>query len=295
MPIGPLAVPIALGVAQAGLGIAQAGASYQAQQQEYANQTALQDANNRFAEWQASFNARAQDANAQYKYWTETVNYNQQLSYTNALRNLELMRSIRQAEVVGQNRGAAGAAFVRDSEAITQSYQEASMQEAVALQQYQWRALQGRASVQAMAQEGRSVDRLVNDYARQMGDYTTLQEINQGIRGRQYTREQAGQVAQYLSRWNSQQFYEEQPYIDPLPPFAPLPTLITPPGPTMRGGAPSSTAAALNIGSAVLGGISTGMSFAGKLNALKMPGGSTGPGTGVSLSRLNQAASQYGV
>ena len=272
-------VPVLLGAAQAGLGIAQAGASYQAQQQDYLNQTTFQDANNQFAQWQAGFNARAQDANAQYKYWADTVNHNQQLSYTNALRNLELMRSIRQAEVVADTRAATGAAFVRDSEATTQAYQEASMQEAVALQQYQWRALQGRASVQAMGQEGRSVDRLVNDYARQMGDYATLQQINQSVRARQYTREQAGQVAQYLSRWNSQQFYEEQPYIDPLPPFAPLPTLITPPGPTMRGSAPSSTAAALNIGSAVLGGISTGMSVAGKLNSLKMPGGSAGAGT----------------
>lgn len=279
MPL-PL-VPILLGAAQAGLGIAQAGASYQAQQQDYQNQTAFQDANNQFAQWQAGFNARAQDANAQYKYWAETVNYNQQLAYTNSLRNLELMRSIRQAEVVGATRAAAGAAFVRDSEATTQAYQEASMQEAVALQQYQWRALQGRASVQAMAQEGRSVDRLVNDFARQAGDYQTLQEINQRTRSQQYTREQAGQVAQYLSRWNSQQFYEEQPYIDPVAPFAPLPTLITPPPPTMRGSAPSSAAAALNIGSAVLGGISTGMSFAGQLKGLKTPTGSTGPGTGI--------------
>jgi hypothetical protein len=272
-------LPTLFGIGQAGLGIFQAGASYQAQQQDYLNQTAFQDANNRFAAWQAGFNARAQDANAQYKYWTETVNHNQQLSYTHALRNLELMRAAKQADVVAETRAAAGASFVRDSEAISQSFQEASMQEAVALQQYQWRALQGRASTQAMGREGRSVDRLVNDYARQMGDFMTLQKINQGIRGRQYTREQAGQVAQYLNRWNSQQFYEEQPYIDPLPPFAPLPTLITPPPPSMRGSGPSSAAAALNIGSAVMGGISTGVSFAGKLDALRIPSGSTGPGT----------------
>lgn len=285
-----MVLPIVLGAAQAGLGILQSVTGAKAQQQDYLNQTAFQDANNEFAGWQAGFNARVQDANSQYKYWTETVNYNQQLSYTNALRNLELMRSIRQAEVVADTRAAAGASYIRDSEAIAQSYQEASMQEAVALQQYQWRALQGRASVQAMGQEGRSVDRLVNDYARQVGDYTTLQQINQGIRGRQYTREQAGQVSQYLSRWNSQQFYEEQPYIDPLPPFAPLPTLITPPPPTMRGGAPSSAATALNIGSSVLGGVATGMSFAGQLKALKTPSGVTGPGTGntkVAFSGVN--------
>ena len=275
--MGPFS--IAFGVANAALGIAGASASAKAQQQDYLNQTALQDANSRFASWQAGFNARIADANAQYKYWSETVNYNQQLSYTNALRNLELVKSIRQAEVVGQTRAAAGAAFVNDSDAISQAYQEASMQEAVAMQQYRWRALQARASVQAMGQEGQSVDRIVNDYARQQGDFETLQQINQKLRSRQYTREQAGQVAQYLSRWNSQQFYEEQPYLDPVAPFAPLPTLLQPPPPSMRGAGPSGAATALNIGTALLGGAQSAISMAGAVKELKTPSTSTGPGT----------------
>ena len=131
------------------------------------------------------------------------------------------------------------------------------MQEAVATKQYRWRSLQARASVQAMGREGRSVDRIVNDYARQQGDYEALQQINEDLRGRQYTRSQAAQVAQYISRWNSQQFYEEQPYIDPIAPFAPLPTLITPSGPTMKGGGPSKGAAVLNIASSVVAGLGT--------------------------------------
>ena len=153
------------------------------------------------------------------------------------------------------------------------------MQEAVAMQQYRWRALQARASVQAMNQEGRSIDRIVNDYARQEGDYATLMDINQRLRTRQYSREQAASVAQYLSRWNSQPFYEEQPYIDPIPPFAPLPTLLTPPPPSMTGSGPSAGAAVLNIGTSILGGIQTGISMAGQLNALKTPSAPTGPGT----------------
>jgi DNA segregation ATPase FtsK/SpoIIIE-like protein len=180
---------------------------------------------------------------------------------------------------VGQTRAAAGASFVQDSQAVSQAYQEASMQEAVAMQQYRWRALQGRASVQAMNQEGRSIDRIVNDYARQEGDYMTLMAINQKLRARQYTREQAAQVAQYLSRWNSQQFYEEQPYIDPIAPFAPLPTLLTPPPPSMTGSGPSAGAAVLNIGKEVLGGINTAMSMSNQLRSLKTPSASTGPGT----------------
>jgi hypothetical protein len=266
-------------IASAGLGIIQSVAGHQAQKQDYINQKAFQDANGRFAQWQAGFNARITDANAQYKYWADTVNYNQQKAYTNSLRNFELIKSIRQAEVVEQTRAAAGGAFVQDSNAISQAYQEASMQEAVAMQQYRWRALQARASVQAMNQEGKSIDRIVNDYARQEGDYATLMEINQKLRTRQYNREQAGQVAQYLNRWNSQQFYEEQPYIDPIPPFAPLPTLLTPPPPSMTGSGPSAGAAALNIGTSILGGIQTGMSMGAQLKALRTPSSSTGPGT----------------
>jgi len=258
--------PIAIGAAQAGLGVFGAISSHQAQQQDYVNQVAFQDANARFAQWQAGFNARIADANAQQQYWADTVSYNQQRAYVNSLRNFELLKGIRQAELVLRTREEGGAAYARDSEAISQAYQEVSMQEAVALQQYEWRALQARASVQARGQEGRSVDRIVNDYARQAGDYATLQAINQKLRDRQYTRAQAGQVAQYLSRWNSQQFYDEQPYIDPTPPFAPLPTLVQPPPPSFRGGRPSGAATALNIGTALLGGVQTGLQINSLIN-----------------------------
>jgi hypothetical protein len=273
-------LPIIFGAAQAGLGIFQGIAGYKAQKQDYLNQKAFQQANNEFAAWQAGFNAKINDANNQYKYWADTVNHNQQLAYTNSLRNVELLKAVRQAETVRDTRAAAGASYIQDSDAIGQAFAEASMQEAVALQQYQWRTLQGQSSVQAMAMEGRSVDRIVNDYARQMGDQKTLQTINQGIRSRQYTREQAGQIAQYLGRWNSQQFYEEQPYIDPIAPFPPLPTLIQPAGPSMTGSGPSSAAAAINIGTGILGGISAGISMNNQLNGLRNPNGSNGSGTG---------------
>ena len=274
-----IAPALAIGGAQALMGVMGAITGGQAQKQDYLNQKAFQSANSQFAQWQAGFNQRVTDANSQFKYWTETVNYNQQRAYTNSLRNFELIKSVRQAETVGQTRAAAGAAFVQDSDAVSQAYQEASMQEAVAMQQYRWRALQARASVQAMNQEGRSVDRIVNDYARQEGDYATLMDINQKLRTRQYSREQAAAATQYLSRWNSQQFYEEQPYIDPIPPFAPLPTLLTPPPPSMTGSGPSAGAAVLNIGTSILGGIQTGMAMGAQLNALKTPKTGIGPGT----------------
>jgi hypothetical protein len=148
---------------------------------------------------------------------------------------------------------------------------------------------------QTLEQEGNSVDRLVNDYSRQLGDYASLQQINQKLRERQYTRAQAGQVAQYLDRWNSQQFYEEQPYMDPLPPFAPLPTLVMPPPPSMTGAPPtrpSGGAYGLNIATGILGGIQTGIGVYQGMKGLNTPSSGSGPGTpgggGLDLSGIRQ-------
>lgn len=272
-------LPVLFGAANAGLGLLQGQASANAQRQQYLNEVAYQKANSKFANWQAEFNAERNNANSQYQYWVDTLNHNQSLAFTNAQRNVELMRGIRQAESVAEARAAAGASYVQDSEAINAAYGEAEMQQAVAMQQYRWRALQARASVQAMGMEGRSVDRLVNDYSRQEGDMAALQEINSAIRGRQLTRQQAGAATQYLTRWNSQQFYEEQQYMDPVAPFPPLPTLITPAPPSMTGAPPSSTAQWLNAGTAVMGGVQAGIGMNNQLNALKIPSGGTGPGT----------------
>ena len=57
-----------LAVGQAALGVGQAISGYNAQKQDYLNQTAFQDANNEFASWQAGFNAKINDANKQYNY-----------------------------------------------------------------------------------------------------------------------------------------------------------------------------------------------------------------------------------
>lgn len=255
----PLTGALLLGGADAILGAFGAGAQSAAARQDYENQRALQDANSRFARWQAGFSARVADANAQYNYWQETVNYNQNLAYARSLRNYETLKAIAQADVVGQTRAAAGAAFVSNSQAISQAAAEASMQDAVAQRQYQMAALKARGRAMASGQEGASVDRLINDYARQVGDFETIQAINQGFRERQYTREQAGQIADYLSRYNSQAFYSEQPYMEPIAPFAPLPALLEAPPPSMTGSGPSGGAAALRIGSALLSGVQTGM------------------------------------
>ena len=275
----PMTMALISGGLQAVQGTIQAGVSQSAARQKYASDLAFQSANNRFSVWQAGFNARVQDLNKQHKYWAETVNYNQSQIFANSQRNVELMKEAEQARVVFETRANAGAAYALDSTALSDGYREQEMAAAVAQQQYTWRALQARASVQAMGQEGNSVDRMVNDYARQLGDQMVLEEINSGIRDRQYTRAQAGQVAQYLSRWNSQTFYNKTPVIDPVMPFAPLPTLITPPPPSRTGAPPSNAAFAAQIGSSLLGGVASGFSTYGSMNALKNPGNKNGPGT----------------
>lgn len=281
MPFGiDDAIGLAIGLGSTGMNIMGASAQNAAAQQAYKDQIKFQKANEQFAKWQAKFNKKATDTQNKFQYWQQVVKYNQDKAYTNSLRNFEKLKAFKQAEVVFKTRAAAGASYIQDSQALSDAYEEQSMQEAVSLQQYQWRALQTRGSVQAMEREGQSVDRIINDYARQMGDFETLQQINQKLRTRQYTREQAGQVAQYLSRWNSQTFYDEQPYMDPLPPYAPLPSIMMPPPPSMTGAPPSAAAGALNIGTAVLGGLQTGLNAWQSMTRLNTPSSTSGPGTG---------------
>ena len=276
---GPLAMGLISGGINAATGVLGAYGQQAAARQKYADDLAFQNANNRFSVWQAGFNAKVQDANKQFQFWQETFNYNQQRTFVNSQRNVELMREADQAKVVFENRVASSAAFVNDSAALSDQLAEAEMASAVAQQQYTWRALSARASVQALNQEGNSVDRIVNNYAFQLGDQLSLAAIESDMRERQYSRAQAGQVAQYLSRWNSQTFYEGQEFQDPIAPFAPLPTLITPPPPTRTGAPPSNAAFAMNVGTGLLGGVSAGFNTYGSMKRLQTPSSNRGPGT----------------
>ncbi len=278
--ISPLVAGLATGGLNAGMGIFGAYNQQQAQQQQYLNDKVFQDANNRFSIWQAGFSAKVQDANKQHQFWQETVNYNQQLAFANSQRNVELLAEADQAKLVGETRAAAGANYVAASDAIAQQFAQAEMSAAVAQQQYVWRALQARSSVQAMNMEGNSVDRLVNNYSSQLGDAMTLAAIESDWRTQQYTNTQAGQVANYLSQWNSQTFYEKQQVFDPIAPFAPLPTMITPPPPSRVGAPPSNAAFAANVATSLVGGVSQGFSTYSGMKRLQTPSSLQGPGTG---------------
>ena len=254
MIIDPISAGV--GVLSAGLGIFQGIAQSKAQKQQYVNDTAFSNATAQFNQWQAGLNYQTQNLNNQYGYWRDTVNHNQQLAYTNQLRNYEFSKELAQAQRVIEARTGAGTQFIVSSEAIQQQMQERGMQEAVAMQQYQYRGLQASAAYQASAQEGATMDRYVANFARQVGDFNTLQSINQQFQGRQYKRDQLSAMTTYLNQYNSQQFYEPSPYMDPVAPFPPLPSMMLPPAPSMKGAKPSSGAAMLNVGTAVLGGVS---------------------------------------
>ena len=184
------------------------------------------------------------------------------------IRAVEFAKEAQQAETVFETRASAMADYANQSQAMAAQMQERGMAEAVAVQQYRYRALQASASYQASGQEGQSMDRYVNNYAKQAGDYASLKQIEAGLREGQYTRAQQGKISEYLTRYNSQQFYERQPYMDPIAPFPPLPTLVAPAGPTMRGAAPRSGVSPLQIASAGLGGLNTALSFGSQVGKL---------------------------
>lgn len=265
--------PISLGIAgvTTGLSLFAGNAANRAKQQDYKDQRRLQSATTKFNQWQAALSTRLTNATAQQQYWQQTVEYNQSLAYLHQLRNFELLREAQQADVVGQTRSAAGAEFVVNSEAVAQQYQEVGMQEAVALQQYQYRILQQSAAYQALAQEGNTVDRFVSDFARQTGDYETLSEINEGLRRRQYKRDQLSNVARYLNAYNNQPFYQKQQYQNPIAPYPPLPALLTPAPPSVTGAPPGGTGA-LQVGTMLLGGLGTYSSTANAANQLRTGG-----------------------
>ena len=254
--------PVTFGVVSGGLNFLSGIANYQAQRQDYVNKLAYKKASDEFASWSARQQAAQTDINNQYKFWGEKVNYGQSLAYTNSLRNYELSKAIVSAEEVARVRSSAGADFISTSDAFAQGFQQEAMADAVALFQYNVQALKARSAIAAGATEGPSVDRLMNDYARQVGDFTTLKRINDGFKESQYTRQQAGAISQYINQYNSQQFYQQQDYVDPIPPFAPLPTLIGPAGPSMVGSGPSAGAAILG---SVASGVSAGLSTYGAL------------------------------
>lgn len=263
---------------------------YQAQKSAYRDAVRLQKASTEYAEWSAQFQAQTEDLGNQYAYWQATLNWNQQRSYIQSLRNIELTKAIKQARVVRDTRASATRDYMLQSEALSQSLQEEATRDSIAIHQFHAQAAKAGAEVIAVGQSGASIDRMVGDYARQVGDMKTIMSINEGFRTRQFTREQAGAVAGYLSQYNSQDFYEKQPYLTPIKPFPPLPTLIIPPPPTSTGPGPSapisvrpgsansSSATFLNAANSLLGGVQAGIGTWQSLSRFTSPTAGAGAG-----------------
>ena len=237
--------PMMLAGGQAALSLGQSFLGYQARRQDYVNQLAQQKASDEFASWTAGNQARAQDLNNSYSFYQQQVNHGQEMAYASSMRNFELAKSINQAELVARTRASAGANFAQQSQAVADAFAQQSTADAISLMQYKQQALRAQASVTASGREGLNVDRYIIDYARQMGDMETMRQMNDSFRQRQYTRDQAGQIANYLNQYNSQQLYEEQDVYDPIAPFPPLATLVNPAGPSFTGSAPSASTAFL--------------------------------------------------
>lgn len=230
------------------------------ERQNYRDQLKFQEANDTYARFMAKINAKTTDTEKQYRYWSETVNYNQNLAYVNQLRNWEVVKGVRQAQLVAKTRTASLADYSGQAKALSAQLQEAATADAVSYMQFVHQGAKARGTLMATEREGKSMDRLIGDYARQVEDFQTVQRINRGFRENQYTRAQASQIAQHLSRYNSQQFYEAQPYQDPLPPFQPLPTLVMPQAPSMTGAGPANMSG-INTMSNLLGSVNTGLSL----------------------------------
>jgi len=269
--------PLTMALISGGLQAGQSFLSFGAKRQQHANDLARQKASDEFAGWSASNQARTADLNNSYSYWQQQINYGQDLAYANQARNFELSKAINQAEVVARTRASAGASFAQESQALVDNFQQQAMADAVSLMQYKQQALRSAASVTAAGREGANVDRYINDYARQVGDMSTMQQLNQQFRDRQFTRESAGQIATYLNRYNSQQLYEEQQVFDPIAPFPPLATLVNPAGPSFTGAAPNAgtafLGAALSAGQAGLNTYMSASSIADSGKGGGTPGG----------------------
>lgn len=267
--------PLTAGLITGGLTGLQGFLGYQGKQQDHANQVAFKSAQDEFSRWSSSMQAQQGDLNNQYSYWQQKVNWGQEMAYANSVRNFELGKAINSAEDVFRTRASAGADYIQGAAALSEAFAQQSMADAMSMYQYKSQALRSSAAVQAAGQEGVSTDRRINDYARQVGDMETLRSLNAGFRDRQFTREQAGMVANYLNQYNSQRLYEMQEVFDPIMPFAPLPTLVNPMAPSMVGGAPSAGAAFLGT---AIGMVNQGMSTYGAMGGFANSGKRTGTG-----------------
>lgn len=187
---GPAAIPIAMGVATAGLGIGQQIASYQ---QAKAN-TAFRNA----------------VAEQQYEYG---------LLQAQSSREYESQRSLLQNDIISQNAEIAAIAhageiyganlrYMQEQEAVAQKRRESGI-----------KLLESRGEIAAAGRVGNVVDTLLADLYRKDAAFDYANSRNLAFTMMQTQEAKRGAQAQYASRLASQQPYLQRTILDPIKPL----------------------------------------------------------------------------
>ena len=174
----------------------------------------------------------------------------QQMQASSA-RNFEQLRANQQDELMRINRLMADNAYANDIGALNARLMQ---EQAAASQEQQKGAIAGtkaRGEIIASGRLGNTVDNLVADFRRQQAQFDYATSQNLAFTGTQIQLQKQGVAAERGSRIASQQPYLQQPVLDPLEPIYQA--------------KPSMTPFLLQGASAVVSGVSTGMSTASSI------------------------------
>jgi len=174
----------------------------------------------------------------------------QQMQASSA-RNFEQLKANQQDELMRINRLMADNAYANDIATLNARLMQ---EQAAASQETQKGAIAGtkaRGEIIASGRLGNTVDNLVADFYRQQAQFDYATSQNLAFTGTQIQLQKQGVAAERGSRIASQQPYLQQPVLDPLEPIYQA--------------KPSMTPFLLQGASAVLGGVSTGISTASSM------------------------------
>lgn len=187
---GPIAIPIAMGVATAGLGIAQQVASYQ----------------------QAKTNTAFRNAQAQQQ-------YEYGLLTAQASREYESQRSILQNDIISQNAEIAAIAHAGEIAGANLRYMQEQEAAGQRRRESGIKLLESRGEILASGRVGSVVDTLLADLYRKDAAFDYANNRNLAFTQMQTQEAKRGAQAQYASRLASQQPYLKRMILDPIKPL----------------------------------------------------------------------------
>ena len=187
---GPIAIPIAMGVATAGLGIGQQIASYQ----------------------QAKTNTAYRNAAAQQQ-------YEYGLLQAQSSREYESQRSLMQDDIISQNAEIAAIAHAGEISGANLRYMQEQEAAAQKRRESSVKLLESRGEVVAAGRVGNVVDTLLADLYRRDAAFDYANSRNLAFSMMQTQEAKRGAQAQYASRLASQQPYLKRTILDPIKPL----------------------------------------------------------------------------